>query len=547
MLTYEPNPKVEVKDRPWALLLLLLIWLLSTCFFHEPWEPYEPYVASVVKAILADNSLIVPYISYPTPYLEIHSLYFLIYAFIVKLVQLCHIGSNIMNIIRVTNIGFIFLTIYFMSLISRGLLSNKTSSSAVMILISTFGFIFTSYQISPQIIVVLGLTMIFYAFKKASYFASKSSIVMAIGLILVSTYFNAEYLLVIILMSILLPMIKPSFRNINFLVTNLIAYIIFIMMIFFYLFQIYNNNHEFFWLWQDHYLNFFSFVPTQFVNRIFECLLTAFWFLNPALLLAIWTIYKKKKNIMNHDMLFASILCLIIVFIIIIIDKSENNNIIFPLVIPISLLAVAEIDSIPIDKVDLLNFFSIVLFSLFCIITIVGYLFIMIKPDSGLVNYINTLNPHYAFKFSLVRVLFALFMLTIWLFMFTRTGIRGREMVSNWASGTTCCLAMFCALCLPWLDSALSFKVMVKASQPYINPKYCIATNQVNRIQSALWYYYSNIHLLSSNDIMNSGCKQALVVAYNHDDILLPGWTVMWQYKKPLDIKYYTLLRREDR
>ena len=56
MLTYEPNPKVEVKDRPWALLLLLLIWLLSTCFFHEPWEPYEPYVASVVKAILADNS-----------------------------------------------------------------------------------------------------------------------------------------------------------------------------------------------------------------------------------------------------------------------------------------------------------------------------------------------------------------------------------------------------------------------------------------------------------------------------------------------------------
>lgn len=545
MLTYQAKSKVLVKDRPWALFLMLLVWLLSTCFYHNPWEPYEPYVASVVKAILVDNTLITPYISYPTPYLEINSLYFVIYALIVKFFQIFHVG-NIMNVVRIVNVIFISLTVYFMGLVSRGLLSHKTSRSVIMILISTFGFIFTSYQVSPHIIVLLGFTMLFYAFKKANDLPGKAAIIMAIGLILVSTHFNAEYTLVALLMSILIPLFKPHFRSMGFLLTNLIAYTIFILIVGSYLFQIYHTNHDFFWLWQNKYLHFFSFDFLEFPARASKYLLTAFWFLTPASVLVLWTLYKQKRAIFNNDVLMISVICAALIFCIALMDKSQNINTIFPLVIPIGLLAVAEIDSIPIEKVDLFNFFSIVLFGFICVLIIMFYIFIVIMPSSNLVHYLNNLNPNYHFKFSVFRMLVALSMFSVWIFMITRKGVRGREMVSNWAAGTTCCLSMFFALCLPWLDSALSFENMVKTSMHYINPKYCIATNQVNRIQSALWYYYADVHLLSSDDIMNSGCKQALIVSYSYDDVLLPGWNIMWQYQKPLDIKRYILLRRED-
>lgn len=545
MLTYKARSNVVVIDRPWTLFLMLVVWLISAGFYHSPWEPYEPYVASVVKAIIVDNTWVTPYISYPNPYLEIHSLYFVIYALFVKVMELFHV-TNIINIIRIVNLFFIALTVYFIGLVSRGLLSHKTSRSIIMILISTLGFIITSYQISPHIIVLLGFIMIFYALKKSNELPGKASAMMSIGLILVATHFNAEYIVVAGLLSIILPIVKKSFRNSGFLITNCIAYIIFILVVSSYLLQIYHTNPDFFRLWAEKYLNFYAFdllgMPTKFSKYFFAMI----WFLFPASFLAVWTIYKRRKKIFKNDILLVSVISAILIFLVALIDKEQNINTIFPLVVPAVLLAVAELDSVPIETVDLLNFFSIVLFGLICVVIILFYFFIMLWPSSNIVHYLNTLNPNYSFRFSLSRLFIALSMLCIWVFMVTRKSVRGREMVSNWAGGTTCCLAMFFALCLPWLDSALSFEGMVKSSVPYINSKYCIATNQVNHIQSALWYYYADVHLLSSNDIMNSGCKQALVVVYNYDNILLPGWKVLWQYQKPMDIKRYILMSHND-
>jgi hypothetical protein len=47
MLTYTPNPKPRRKDRPWLLIIMVLIWIGGATFFHEPWEPYEPFVVAV--------------------------------------------------------------------------------------------------------------------------------------------------------------------------------------------------------------------------------------------------------------------------------------------------------------------------------------------------------------------------------------------------------------------------------------------------------------------------------------------------------------------
>ena len=158
MLTYTPNPKPKRKDRPWLLFLMALIWISGSCFFHDPWEPYEPYVVAIVKSIIETNSWLVPYLSSPSvPYLELQPFYFWIFAVIIKIFNF----SNIANAVRLLNALIILVFIMLMGRIGSGLSAFKNGRTVVMILISMVGFINNAYQLSPHLIVLALLRLLF--------------------------------------------------------------------------------------------------------------------------------------------------------------------------------------------------------------------------------------------------------------------------------------------------------------------------------------------------------------------------------------------------
>src|SRR3990167_10498570 len=123
MLTYNENVKPKRKDRPWLLVVLVLIWVLGTAFFHSPWEPYEPFVVAVVKGILRNNSWLVPYVSH-VPYLQIQPFYFWIYSAILKAFSVTDIYS-IANSIRLINTFLILAVISLSAKIGSNLSAFK--------------------------------------------------------------------------------------------------------------------------------------------------------------------------------------------------------------------------------------------------------------------------------------------------------------------------------------------------------------------------------------------------------------------------------------
>jgi hypothetical protein len=130
--------------------------------------------------------------------------------------------------------------------------------------------------------------------------------------------------------------------------------------------------------------------------------------------------------------------------------------------------------------------------------------------------------------------------------MITRRGIRGREIVSNWASGTTFILVLFLTLWLPWFDSILTFRPMVKNSLRYINARSCVITNGNNTVQGALWYYYADINLLPAFLNLNFNvCNQALVAVENISEIDQKSWNILWQEKRPIDKKIYVVIHHK--
>lgn len=542
MLTYTSNPKPKRKDRPWLLFVTALIWIAGSCFFHDPWEPYEPYIVAIVKSIINTNSWLVPYISSNSPYLDLQPFYFWIFAVIVKIFNF----TDVANAVRLINAFIIFAVIAMMGRIGSGLSAFKNGRTVVMILISTVGFVNNAYQLSPHLVVILGFTLYIYSLQNFKNMPGSSAGILAIGLVCISLHFTAQYISIALFILLLLPIISSSWRRLEYFITIGGGLIFFLLVFTSYAWQLHRVDAEFYYLWQKQYLHFFE-LSHSLVDSIGFYLIMLSWYVVPGWFLVFWTIYKRKKAIFKDPIAACSILMLVLFFIGAIFSGAKDESVIFPIIIPIVLLASLEVDSIKITIVSLFNWFSIFVFGSAGLTIAMLYIALGFGYPQKLFHRAQYFAPNYLFNFNFWQVLLAVLITIIWLFMITRKHIRGREMISNWASGSTFVLVMFISLCIPWFNSVLSFRDLVNSSMIHVklNVNSCVATNSGHSIQNAIWYYYSGLRLVPESNIANTSCDQAIVTMMNNAEPVIYGWHIIWRGRRPVDFKTYYLMNRD--
>ncbi len=542
MLTYSSNPKPLRKDRPWLLFLMAIIWIGGATFFHAPWEPFEPYVVAIVKSIIASNSWLVPYISSNAPYLELQPFYFWLFALIIKIFGF----TDIANAVRLINALLIFFFIALVGKIGSNQPAFKNGRSVVMILISSVGFINNAYQLSPNIVVLLGFALYIYSLQNLFLRPGISAWTLSISLIFISINFTGEFICIALFILFLLPIVSRRWRKQEYMICVLSSLVLFSAIFFSYIWQLNSVNHDFFIEWKNRYLPFISLDYKNYLSNAYFYLHTFVWYLVPSWFLCAWTIYKRKKTLLKDSVLQISVLLVSLIIVLAIINVKQDESVIFPIIIPFVLIGAVEIDSIKIAIVALLNWFCLFTFGLAGIALAVLYIALNIGHPEELFEKAHYYAPNYTYQFNVWQLALAVLMSLIWVFMITRKHIRGREMVTNWASGTTFVLIMFISLCLPWFNAVLSFQGLVGESIPFIkSANQCVATNQANRIQNAIWYYYADVSLVPEVNFTQGKCNQALVTVEDNHEVNIPHWKVIWSGKRPVDFRRYVLLERE--
>lgn len=545
MLTNNKNIKLPRKDRPWLLFLTAVLWICGSTFFHDPWEPYEPFVVAIVKSIITSNNWLIPYIAPNFPYLDLQPFYFWLFAIPIKLLHF----TNIANAVRLINAVIIFATIYMISRVGSSLSAYKNGRTTVMILISMIGFINEAYQISPNLIVLLGFVLYLFALQRMKVNPGGSLGIMAVALFFISINFTAQNLYIALFILLILPLVSSHWRCRDYALVSLGGTSIFALFFAFYAWQLYSVDILFFHVWTIQYMHFVN-LGQNVLSRYLDLLILLSWYLVPGGILAIWTLYRRKKQLFNDPILSVSLLLAILILAVSGISKGFIGTAVFPILIPVVLLASVEVDSIKIHFVSLFNWFSIFVFGFAGIAVASLYFSLNFHLPERLYDVAKDIAPDYAFNFNIWQVLLAIIILAIWLFMVTRKHIRGREVISNWASGMTFVLIMFMSLCIPWFNSVLSFRSLVGDSMNYINKteNICIASTNSNKIQDAIWYYYAGIRLRPETNLNNTQCKQAIITTNINDDSLskYTGWHVVWSGKRSIDLKKYYLIERDD-
>ncbi len=543
MLTYNPQMRPKRRDRPWLIFLTALLWVLGTAFFHSPWEPNEPFVMAVVKGILENNSWLIPYVS-GVPYLKIQPFYFWIYSVPLKLFNVTNIVM-IEHGIRVINTLLIFAVVSLMGKIGSRLFAFKNGRTVILILISSIGIINNTYQLTPNILVLLGFCLYLYSLQQYKNLPGISGGLMFLGLLFISISFTCGFIIIALLILLLLPCIDNHFRNRLYFITLVIGIVMFLMVFFLYCYQLYRVEPDFFNTWKNFYGTLFHpYQDINYLSRIAEILILLSWYVFPGWLFVIWSVYKRRMSILKDKIIKISFILIVLLLVFSVFSGINVEESIFPIVLPVVLIASIEVDSIRISFVSLFNWFGIFIFGVIGLVIWFIYFCLMFDHPVPVVNPLLDLAQRYHFHLSYLNLFFSVLITLVWLFMITRKHLKGRELITNWASSTTFILLLFLALCLPWFDSVLSFKNIVADSLVYLDKNSCVGTNEKNSVQSALWYYYADINLIPGFTNSDYGiCNQAIVATDNINQIDLTKWHIVWSAKRPVDKRVYYVIK----
>ena len=367
-----------------------------------------------------------------------------------------------------------------------------------------------------------------------------------LGLLLISINFTCEYIVIALLLLIILPIIDRHWRTSSYFITATIGIVMFGIIFFLYCNQLHSVNAEFYTQWQQRYGTLYTPGGYNFLRQVRDIFTLLSWYVVPGLFLVLWSLYKRRMGIFKDKVIQANIILAVLIFMFSLLGGHTPEGVIFPIILPVVFIASLEVDSIRISIVSLLNWFSICIFGVIGLVIWLVYIGFILGYPSQMISYILKFSQNYQFHFNIWHTALAILITFIWLFMITRRHIRGRELITNWASSTTYVLVLFLSLCLPWFDSVLSFRPIVMGSLPSIVRQSCIVTNSENSTQGALWYYYADINLIPSFVNLNfSLCNQSVIATEDINKIDKTQWKIVWQGKRPIDKKAYYVVKHK--
>lgn len=202
-----------------------------------------------------------------------------------------------------------------------------------------------------------------------------------------------------------------------------------------------------------------------------------------------------------------------------------------PLVVPLALLAILEVDSLKRGYSAALDWFGILTFGLLAIVVwgiwIDARLYGMSRPIATLFRDTETgFRP----SFHLGAVAAALSLTLLWVALVRPARRSNRRALLNWAAGVTLVWCLYSTIWLPYLDSRRSYRHLVETVKAQLPARGCVASRNLGDPQRALFDYFAGIVTVREETDPTAGCP-ALLVQYGPQQGPVPqiaGWHVGW-------------------
>jgi 4-amino-4-deoxy-L-arabinose transferase-like glycosyltransferase len=549
MLTYSPHtPPTLPKspEKPWLLLLLCFVWLWPGIFGHAPWKPDEPYTLGVVHWMLHSGDGLVPRIG-GVPFLDVPPLYYWVAVGFAKLLSPWLLPLH--DAARLATPLFMSLTFLLLGLAGRELLGHRHGRSTVVILLGSLGLIEVGHQLSTNVATLTGFAAAFYGLALALRRGFLGAIALALGSTVLMLSGSLVDVATVWLVALLLPLFE-GWRTRQYIKAITIALALGMPLMLAWPLALAKHAPSLYAQWWHSLAlgSFYGFGRLGLLHEFGYYLRLLPWFTWPAWPLAGWALWRGRRRLNEAryqlPLLFVGMLLLILVL-----SPRQNQLYARPLLLPLAILAAAELDSLRRGVAALFNWFGVMALGLASGLMWLGWVAMNFGWPAALAHKAVKYSPTYLPQLNGLAIGLAVVLSAAWVWAVTRKRLVGRQAVTNWAVGMTLLWSLASLLWLPWLDAQKSYASVVKSMQATLltlpTPNACIATAHHHHLPRALWYYHGDILLADYDTPSGRTCPRRLILTAETPYQPEGEWQVKWQGTRPAEKReYYVLIER---
>lgn len=467
---------------PVAVCLALLL-LLPGLIGRDPWRGDDAEHFGVIAQLLNGGSWLVPGFQGDTwnqspLYYWVNALIAWPFSFVLSLPDAARLG----------NLFWVGTTIYALYQTALVTLDKDNARVLPFLALSAPGLMLSAHETQPDLAVMAGYALFFWGCSRLSFEkVTPGSLLAALGLgaTVLSGGLCIALPLIVVLLGIFLT--KPKLR-LNTLVALMLGLLIgFFWFIHAAAFGNPDPNALFEALWPVTTLRNASDLPTHALNfiKLFA------WTTWPAWPIAAWTLWRRRLTFWRRETI-VPLAVLLMALVLQVLATGARPSKTLVLLVPTLLLASASVSHLRRGAANLLDAFTLTLFTLTAGFVWLGWSAIHFGWPEHLAQTVTRLEPGFKTPLTLLPPAFA-FLLTIGWFVLMRniprSPVRG---IQHWFAGITLIWALVVALWSPWLDHGMSYTRMGDQIAKQLSAPGCIASFKVSEDARAALSYQLN-------------------------------------------------------
>ena len=467
-------------------------WLFPGLIGHDPWKPDEAVTFAPVRHMLATGDWIVPMLA-GEPFLERGPLYFWVAALTSKLFGWLlppHDAARLATGI------FMATTLAFVSFAARRLSGERGERVSVLLFIGCIGLLIRAHEMNSDLAGLTGVAIGFYGLVLARERAVAGGAWLGTGIGVAFLGDGVLPALLLVALAGALPALLATWRTRNYTSTCITAVLCAIPLMAFWPLLLFHISSQLpgQWLIAASGLRTPIAETPPLIDGLGYFVRILPWHAWPALPLAAWAVWRARKNLAERDELRLPLVAFAVFFVVLTLFGETRDVTALPMLLPLTMLAVAEVDSLPRGAASALDWFGVTTFFLFGAVLWVGWYAVLTGVPAGAAQWVQREIPGFTYGFRPLSVALAAALTLVWVVVVARSLRNNRRAIVNWAAGITMVWMLVMALGLPLIDQARSYRGMF-ASMISAMPSSdeCIASTGLGDPQRALLDYFTGL------------------------------------------------------
>ncbi|WP_198314440.1 glycosyltransferase family 39 protein [Chitinibacter sp. GC72] len=405
--------------------------------------------------MLRQDSWVLPWLA-DRPYFDTAPLYFWFAALLAN--ALAWFGVAIHDAARLSTGIWMALALWGAGLAGRELFGRKFGRLSVVLVLGSLGLMIWGHHIAPAALIFAAYAWGIYSFVLALRKPLRAGFMLGLsllGLLLGASWADAVLML---LMALGLFLFKP-WRRLAWAVSLSTALVLSLPLAALWGYALSEQSPELFQTWWRYHawgpyggaMSFSALLAPQFL------LATLLWFTWPVLPLALWSLWINRRDLRIKQQWILLLWLAFAMLTYLVCAAFPAEAMILPLLIVLSLIAVAGIDELRHGAASALNSFSVLTFGLSAIALWLAWGILLLEAPKGLFELLSRYSSA-ELEVNFAGLILALVASVLWGGVLLRRRAIGRKALTNWSCGLILLLSIFVGLFQSWVDSGKSYR-----------------------------------------------------------------------------------------